>query len=78
LGWIRLSVIIEIVSINRAYDTKRKRALYGKAGVREYFMIDPENKKTTLLTVKASGVYEQTYEDAGLFNSKILPCSITS
>jgi len=70
------SVIIEVVSTNRAYDTKRKKALYEKVGVKEYFMIDPENKKTTLLTLNASGLYEQTYEDTGLFNSNRLACSI--
>ena len=70
------AIIIEIVSTNRAYDTRRKRALYEKVGVKEYFMIDPENKRTTLLTLNASGVYEQTYEDTGLFNSQILSCSI--
>src|SRR6266403_906199 len=63
------ALIIEVVSTNRSYDTKRKRALYEKAGVKEYFMIDPENKKTTLLTLNASGVYEQTYEETGALNS---------
>jgi Uma2 family endonuclease len=71
------AVVIEIISTNRAYDTKRKRALYEKAGVKEYFMIDPENKKTTLLTLNASGVYEQTYEENGAFKSNILSCSLT-
>jgi len=71
------SIIIEIISTNRAYDTQRKRVLYEKVGVKEYFMIDPENKKTTLLTLNSSGVYEQTYEEAGVFNSEILSCSIT-
>lgn len=70
------ALIVEVISTNRAYDTKRKRALYEKAGVKEYFMIDPENKKTTLLTLNSSGVYEQTYEEAGMFNSRILACSI--
>ncbi len=71
------SVIIEIISTNRAYDTQRKRALYEKVGVKEYFMIDPENKKTTLLTLNTSRVYEQTYETEGIFNSEILSCNIS-
>jgi Uma2 family endonuclease len=71
------AIIIEIVSTNRAYDTKRKRSLYEKVGVREYFMIDPKNKKTILLTLNASGKYEQTYEETGLFNSEILSCKIS-
>jgi Uma2 family endonuclease len=68
------AIIIEIISTNRAYDTQRKRTLYEKAGVKEYFMIDPENKKTTLLTLNASGTYEQTYEETGVLNSGILSC----
>lgn len=71
------SIIIEIISTNRAYDTQRKRALYEKAGVKEYFMIDPENKKTTLLTLNMSGIYVQTYEETGILNSSILSCSIS-
>lgn len=70
------SLIIEILSSNRAYDTKRKRALYEKAGVKEYFMIDPENKNTTLLTLDASGLYQQTYEIPGVLKSSLLACEI--
>ncbi|MCR8557657.1 Uma2 family endonuclease [Mucilaginibacter sp. BJC16-A38] len=70
-------IVIEILSQNRAYDTKRKKALYEKAGVKEYFMIDPENKITTLLTLNSSGVYEQTYEETGVLNSAILSCKLT-
>jgi len=70
------ALIIEVISTNRGYDTKRKRALYEKAGVKEYFMIDPENKNTILLTLNASGKYEQTYEETGLLKSEILSCHI--
>jgi Uma2 family endonuclease len=70
------TIVIEILSKNKLYDTQRKRALYEKAGVREYFMIDPENKVTTLLTLNAKGVYEQTYEAAGTLRSDILDCNI--
>ena len=70
------ALIIEIISTNRAYDTKRKRKLYEKAGVKEYFMIDPENKNTTLLTLNTQGVYVQTYEQTGVLLSEILGCRI--
>jgi Uma2 family endonuclease len=70
------SSIIEVVSTNRAYDTQRKRSLYEKAGVKEYFLIDPENKKITLLTLNTSGFYEQTYEATGQLCSAILNCQI--
>src|SRR3569832_1674665 len=71
------SLIIEIISTNRAYDTQKKKALYEQAGVKEYFMIDPDNKKTTLLTLNASGTYSQTYEETGLLRSEILNLNIT-
>ncbi len=70
------SIAIEILSKNKLYDTQRKRALYEKAGVKEYFMIDPENKVTTLLTLNEQGVYEQTYEETGLLRSAIINCDI--
>lgn len=69
-------IVIEILSANKAYDLKTKRELYEKAGVREYFLIDPENKETTLLTLNTKGVYEQTYQQTGIFRSDILLCSI--
>lgn len=70
-------IIIEILSQNKSYDTQRKRSLYEKAGVKEYFMIDPENKKTILLTLNSLGVYEQTYEDIGMLKSALLSCSLS-
>ena len=70
------SIVIEILSKNKAYDTQRKRSLYEKGGVKEYFMIDPENKKTILLTLNAAGVYEQTYEEVGMLTSAILSCNL--
>lgn len=70
-------VVFEILSSNRTYDTQRKRSLYEKAGVKEYFLIDPENKKVTLLTLNAAGTYEQIYEEVGALNSKLLSCKLT-
>jgi len=69
-------IIIEILSKNRVYDTKRKRSLYEKVGVKEYFMIDPQNKETTLVTLNSSGVYEQSYKATGIITSKLLACSL--
>ncbi len=71
------ALIIEVISTNRAYDTKRKRALYEKAGVKEYFMIDPENKNTILLTLNSLGKYDQTYEETG-FVKIWRSCPVTS
>lgn len=70
-------IALEILSRNRTYDTQRKRSLYEKAGVKEYFLIDPENKKTTLLTLDITGVYQQTYEETGVLRSAVLACDLT-
>jgi Uma2 family endonuclease len=70
-------IVFEVLSHNRAYDTQRKRNLYEKAGVKEYFLIDPENKKVMLLSLNASGNYEQLYEEIGQLNSKLLSCKLT-
>ncbi|SEP45125.1 Uma2 family endonuclease [Mucilaginibacter sp. OK283] len=70
-------LIIEIVSTNRAYDTQKKRSLYESAGVKEYFIIDPENNKVILLTLGVTGLYEQTYEETGVLKSAILSCRIS-
>ncbi len=70
------ALIIEIVSTNRTYDTQRKRDLYEQVGVKEYFIIEPESKSTTLLSLNAAGVYQQTYEEAGLLQSEILGCKL--
>jgi Uma2 family endonuclease len=67
-------IVIEIMSSNRAYDTQRKRALYEQAGVKEYFMIDPENRQTTLLTIDETHNYQQVYDETGVFKSALLDC----
>lgn len=39
--------IIEILSPgNKKHDTEKKKAVYEKFGVKEYFIIDPDNKET--------------------------------
>ena len=65
-------IVIEILSRNRNYDTQKKRSLYEQAGIKEYFMIDPDNRQVTLLTLNSSGAYTQTYEETGLLRSSVL------
>ena len=37
------NLVIEVVSSNRTYDRVAKRAIYGSAGVQEYWLIDIVN-----------------------------------
>lgn len=43
-------LLIEVLSpSNRAHDTVRKRALYARAGVREYWIVDPEHQSVEVI-----------------------------
>jgi Uma2 family endonuclease len=48
--------IVEILSSNRSYDMITKLNLYQKAGVEEYWMVDPEEKIISVL-VLSNGTY---------------------
>ncbi len=39
-------LVIEILSTNRKHDLEKKKDLYEKFGVKEYFIVDPETKDT--------------------------------
>lgn len=64
-------IIIEILSGNRLHDTLRKKALYEKCLVKEYFIIDPEDKNVVLFALNEQGLYELVYEDKGRLMSEI-------
>jgi len=64
---------IEIVSedsVTRDYELKR--TAYEKAGVREYWIIDPLEEKVTLLRLSRDGVFKQVRPRAGRFVSKVI------
>ncbi|HXQ70934.1 MAG TPA: Uma2 family endonuclease [Pyrinomonadaceae bacterium] len=50
-------LVVEIVSPgseNRARDVKAKRRLYGKYGVQEYWIVDPENRSVTIFHLSST------------------------
>jgi Uma2 family endonuclease len=51
-------LIIEVLSpSNRGHDLLTKRALYGRAGVREYWVVDPEARTFDILTLDRDALH---------------------
>jgi Uma2 family endonuclease len=51
-------LLIEVLSpSNRNHDLLTKRALYGQAGVREYWLVDPEARTLTMLTLDRDALH---------------------
>jgi Uma2 family endonuclease len=57
--------IIEILSSNRSHDMIAKLNLYQKAGVAEYWMIDPEEKIITVLELSNGSYVYRAYSGEG-------------
>lgn len=64
-------VIIEVLSSDVKRDTVTKKALYEKAGVKEYFIINPANRKIQGLAMRAGG-FVTVLDDTGRFTSALL------
>ena len=68
-------ILVEILSPrNRDHDFIRKKDLYERFGVKEYWIIDPENKSTSVYELQ-SNRYKLLSEDVGLINSRLLHTS---
>lgn len=68
-------LVVEILSPhNRDHDLVRKKGLYEKFGIKEYWIVDPEDKSTFVyqLTEKS---YELRIRDIGRINSTLLSIS---
>jgi Uma2 family endonuclease len=51
-------LLIEVLSpSSRGHDTLTKRALYARAGVREYWIVDPENRTLEILTLDRDSLH---------------------
>jgi Uma2 family endonuclease len=65
-------LLIEILSPgNKDHDQIRKKELYERFGVKEYWMVDPETKTVTGYSLQ-SGKYAWLSEETGKINSRLL------
>ena len=64
-------VIIEILSSDKKRDAVKKKSLYERAGVKEYFIVNPSEREITGWLLKEN-VYQHQSTEAGKFKSAIL------
>jgi Uma2 family endonuclease len=65
---------IEIVSPDSvSRDYIQKRATYEQAGVREYWILDPDENRATFLFLREDGRYEERIIENNILKSEVLP-----
>jgi Uma2 family endonuclease len=63
--WDGADLVMEVVSDkNRPHDIKKKRIEYAKAGIPEYWIVDPKKETITVLVLKGK---QKTYTEVGTF-----------
>lgn len=65
-------LIVEVLSSDVKRDTVQKKSLYERAGVKEYFIVNPKNNKVTAYALNNQSIYELVYEAIGHFKSVLL------
>ena len=67
-------LVVEILSpSNTAIEMERKFSLYRDAGVREYWIVDPENKGIKVSRFQDGAILTDAYKDAGTITVGIFP-----
>ena len=69
-------LVIEILSKDENRDRTLKKDLYEKAGVKEYFIIDPKNKMTESFVLKGKK-YQEVYSRKKYLQSSLLKLEFT-
>lgn len=64
-------LVIEVLSSDKKRDTVRKKSLYERAGVKEYFIVNPTDRMVLFYALHAGG-YVKVYEGEGVFKSALL------
>ncbi len=68
---------VEVLSPgNKRYDQEKKKELYERFGVQEYWIIDPSTKEAIGYTLQ-NGKYVEFFKDSGKIQSKLLNESFT-
>jgi Uma2 family endonuclease len=63
--WERPDLVMEVVSkSNRRHDLLTKRNEYARAGIPEYWIVDPEDETITIFVLKPR---RRTYDEHGIF-----------
>ena len=66
-------LLVEVLSPGgKSHDLKTKKSLYEKYGVREYWVIDPITKESSLFSLDAMGKYSSAVHASGKLKSKLL------
>jgi Uma2 family endonuclease len=69
--------VIEILSPGSVYhDLIKKRKLYEKHGVKEYWMIDPESKEVIGYHQNKEAKLAETFWENGILTSAVMDCTM--
>jgi Uma2 family endonuclease len=69
------ALVVEVVSpgkANRDRDYRYKRSEYAARGIAEYWIVDPQESKVTVLLLDNGLYQENVYQDDDLVNSQLL------
>ncbi len=70
-------LIVEVLSVgNRSHDLVKKKGLYEKFGVKEYWIVDPETKLAIGFALSGS-IYNKISEEIGKIQSPLLGADFT-
>ena len=70
------NVVFEITSFSNAFrDTKIKFDIYEHFGVKEYFIVYPDDK-TVVKYVLTDGKYREQYRETGFVKSEAMGCEV--
>ena len=65
-------LIVEVLSIDIKRDKVQKKSLYERAGVKEYFIVNPNDNTVLAYALNNQSSYELVYEAIGHFKSALL------